>query len=108
MTSDSFNKGFFMLLNGFQYAQKMPLTGQDIYWERLCTLPEHAFKYAVIKALDHSKYFPTIAELKEVALTAPKPRLKFLDEPRPSPEQVEKNQRHLRDIIANLNKREDD
>ena len=102
MTRDTFNKGFFMLINGFQYAQKMPLTGQDVYWERLCTLPEHAFKYAVIKALDNSKYFPTIAELKEVALTAPKPRMKMLDEPRPNAEQIARNREELSSMIRQL------
>jgi hypothetical protein len=105
MTRDVFNKGFFMLLNGFSYAQKMPPTGQDVYWERLCYLSEGAFKYAVVKCLDNSKYFPTIAELKEIALTAPAPRPKLLDEPRPSPEQVERNHEALRSMISKLTRR---
>lgn len=68
MTRDFFNKQFLALWGAFLQSQKTVQETQDIYWEMLKDLPEHAFAAAVKKCLAESKFFPTIAELGDASL----------------------------------------
>lgn len=76
-----------------------------VYYERLRRLNVKALSAAVDTAIDHNRYFPSIAEILENAAhfdEAPGNTFKALNEPRPTPEEAAKNANVLWSRIKNL------
>lgn len=69
MKRETFNQGFAALLNAYTYAQdKFTVESEEVYWEMLKDLPDEAFNRGVRGCMANSKFFPSIAELGEMAL----------------------------------------
>jgi hypothetical protein len=73
-----------------------------IYHERLCRYDVKTITAAVNRAIDECQFFPAIAELLRIVERLPPSSLKRLDEPRPTPEQVEKNRKAINEMIERL------
>src|ERR1051325_3141319 len=78
------------------------------YYERLRRFTQRQLLRAADMIADEHEYFPTPAEIIKVIKRDSQavPPQKLLDEPRPSPEQIEKNRKMLWDIINGLGKKQ--
>lgn len=75
-----------------------------IYFERLGKYSLADLKAASKIGLDENDYFPSIHQWHQYVKSLPPPRMKLLDEPRPTPEQIAK-QPSLEKMVKDLAKR---